>query len=333
MKKVLISIVIVAMMLTLSLSAFAGCTHKLDPLSVEDFEIPEMNIGKEMPDTPDGAVALTADMSAFEMLEAAVNNYYLADYAISQLVGSVDTYISALKVTQVVDAAKIRSGKGDATGNNANGATYFADSISYSLFAKLYEKIVINSDNSIKYRNSDCDYVSRTDTLKIKEWYDIQSDFDGIPDFVEKKANNPTILWMYDLQSEFVEDSSTPIYDEETKTYRFALIFEPVKSTEEYVKTMWQQLEANAGMGVKAVDFKQLGFQVVLWENGMIRSMRITESYNMSLDLKVTTLDSLVTLISNVQYSFAPNEKGYDIATNVASIDSNDKIYTKPYTE
>lgn len=328
MKKVLISIVIVALMLTIALSAFAGCTHELEELDVNDFEIIEMNIGKDMP-AVEGATALKSDMTAFEMLETAVTNYYNADYAISQLLGSVATYIGPIKVTQMVDAAKIRSGKGDASGNNANGASYFADSISYSQFASLYEKIVITPDE-IKYRNADTKYARRQDTVEVKEWNGIDTNFKDVADFTAKKSNNPTVLWMYDLQKDYVQKASDPIYDAETKTYRFAIIFDPEKSTVEYKKTMQQQLEGNAGMKVEGLEFKQLRLRVVLWENGMIRNMYITESYQMKL---AGVIDSVITLNSDVQYSFNPNEAGYDIAENIASIDSNDKTYTKPYTE
>lgn len=328
MKKVLISIVIVALMLTVALSAFAGCTPELEELTVDDFEIIDMNIGKDMP-AAEGATALKSDMTSFEMLETAVTNYYNADYAISQLLGSVVTSIGPIKVTQMVDAAKIRSGKGDANGNNANGAKYFADSISYSQFASLYEKIVITPD-TIKYRNADTKYARRQDTVEVKEWNGIDTNFDDVADFTAKKSNNPTVLWMYDLQKDYVQKASDPIYDAETKTYRFAIIFDPIKSTTEYVKTMKQQLEVNAGMSVEGLEFKQLRLRVVLWENGMIRNMYITESYKMKL---MGLIDSVITLNSDVQYSFNPNEAGYDIAENIASIDSDDKIYTKPYTE
>ena len=328
MKKVLISIVVIVMMVTVALCAFAGCTPDLPPLTVDDFEIIEMNIGKEMP-TVEGATPLDSSMSSYEMLQTAVANYYNADYAISQLLGSVVTSIGPIKVTQMVDAAKIRSGKGDANGNNANGAKYFADSISYSQFASLYEKIVITPD-TIKYRNADTKYIRRQDTVEVKSWNGIDTNFEDVADFTAKKSNNPTVLWMYDLQEDFIQEKSDPKYDEATKTYRFAIIFDPVKSTTEYVKTMKQQLEVNAGMTVEGLEFKQLRLRVVLWENGMIRNMYITESYQMKL---MGVIDSVITLNSDVQYSFDPNEAGYDIDTNIASIDSDDKTYTKPYTE
>lgn len=328
MKKVLISIVVIVMMVTVALCAFAGCTPDLPPLTVDDFEIIEMNIGKEMP-TVEGATPLDSSMSSYEMLQTAVANYYNAEYAISQLLGSVVTSIGPIKVTQMVDAAKIRSGKGDANGNNANGAKYFADSISYSQFASLYEKIVITPD-TIKYRNADTKYIRRQDTVEVKSWNGIDTNFEDVADFTAKKSNNPTVLWMYDLQEDFIQEKSDPKYDEATKTYRFAIIFDPVKSTTEYVKTMQQQLEVNAGMKVEGLEFLQLRLRVVLWENGMIRNMYITESYKMKL---AGVIDSVITLNSDVQYSFDPNEAGYDIDTNIASIDSEDKTYTKPYTE
>ncbi len=326
MKKSLISILVIVMVLSMSLMAFAACDDGLEEIGVEDFEIAEMNIGKTMPDV-EVANPLSADMTAFQMLDASVKNYYDVDYAASQLLGTVLTSVLGIPITQVVDAAKIRSGKGDINGNNANGAKYFADSISYSSVASLYEKIVITPDE-IQYRNAKTSYSKRKDAFEIKYWNAIDTNFSDVADFTKKKANNPTILWMYDLQEQYILEASTPVYDKATGTYRFAIIFDPIKSTENYKGTMKQQLEANAGMSVSGIEFKQLRLRVVLWENGMIRNMHITESYKMKI---AGIIDSTITLQSYVQYSFDKNEAGYDIDENIASITSDDKTYTKPY--
>lgn len=322
MKKVLISIIAIVMILTVSIAAFAGCDK---PNANTDGQ----QIGKTMPSV-DGATAVSADMSAYEMFSTAVQNYYDADFAIMQLWGVVETVVLGIPTTQMVDAAKIRDGKGDATGNNANGATYYADSVSYSRFASLYEKMYITAD-SVQYKNGkDVKYDASKKSIKFKSWNAIE-DYDSVADMAAAKKSNTTLLWGYDLKEDFVVNSVKPEYIAEENVYKVIVEFDPDKSTVEYADTVKQQL-TNAGQKLNSLDFTKLKFEVYIWENGLIRNMRNVESYKMKLDLGIGLLNSEVSLDSNIQFSYDKNEAGYDLAAEKKSFDDqSDLTYKKPY--
>lgn len=329
MRKCVVAIVAIILIAVLTMT-FVGCKNKsVEKVGIEDFELIEMNIGAQMP-AKAGALPIDKSMSAYEMFDTVVKNFYDADFAITQQYGTaVTTTMGSIETQQVVDVMRIRDGKGDATGNNVNGATYFADSVSYSNVTQLYEKIVINGEDKISFRNAKLRYRAGGNTIEIKNWNNIDTAFDSVADFENKKSNNPTVLWMYDLKEENMSDYSQPIYDEESGTYRFSILFNPVNSTEKYRKTMVQQLEGNAGMTVNKIDFQQLRLRVVLWENGMIRNIHITESYD--LKLAGGFINNKVMLKAEIQFSYDKNESGYNLEQNIKSFYDANAEYSKPY--
>lgn len=319
MKKFLISIIVVIMVLTVSISLFA-CTKPTADTGGQQ-------IGKTKP--VDGATAVSADMTAEQMFYTAVQNYYDAEYAVMQLWGIVETEVIGLKTTQYVDAAKIRDGKGDATGANANGATYYADSASYSTFASLFEKMYITADKSY-YKNASVKYKASKSTIEVKSWNAIE-EYDTVLKMAEAKKGNTTLLWGYDLQSQFIINSSAPEYLAEEQVYKLTIEFDPVQSTIDYAKTVEQQL-TNAGQKLEGLEFTKLTLEVYVWENGLIRNMRNVEAYKMKLNLGVGTLNSEVALDSNIQFSYDKNEAGYDLNAEYESFNNqNDLTYAKPY--
>ena len=62
----------------------------------------------------DPTVEINGDMSAIEMLNAAVKNYYGADFAIARTSGSLTTEVMGMTLTQFVKSVTIRDGASDA---------------------------------------------------------------------------------------------------------------------------------------------------------------------------------------------------------------------------
>lgn len=336
-KKILISTLAVIMILSMSLMIFAGCKPKMDELD-ENFAIPTAAIGASggelSADMVQGGIkAIDSSMSAFDMLQVGMENFYNAKYATIEYNGGVFmTLAGFIKVEQVVQSTKVREGVGDANGANANGATYFADNKSHSAFAKIYEKFVIrpeewtrkavaskksgdNADGKVSYTKPG-KRGGRLGIWDVDKWGK-EKKYDSLDALVTANSNNPTILWMYDLQEEFIVDSRGPKYDEAEKSYKFSFKFEPTKSTEEYRKVMLVQLKSNAGMPIEGLQFKQLMLEVVLWENGMIRAINIKEIYHMKMVLEGTGIDSDVKLTATQLFSYDPNEEGYKIADHI----------------
>lgn len=321
-KKILLISIVIVMILSITCMIFTGCKFKEDQL--KDFTPPTMEIGKEMP-TWDNIVPINKDMSAYEMLQVGIENFYNADYAVIEYNGGVNMKVAGMPVNQVVQSTKIRQGKGDASGNNANKALYFADNKSHSSLARLYEKYIIDENrferkvaagkSSISYAGPKKDGKNgRLGKWTVSKWTEPKY-YDSLATLAKENSNNPTILWMYDLQESFIIDQIAPIYDEESKTYRFALKFDPVKSTAEYIKVMQVQLESNAGMSVKQLEFLQLILEFVMWENGTIRSINVNEAYKMKL---AGIIDSQVKLKATQLFSYDENEAEYKIADHIA---------------
>ena len=336
-KKILISTVAIIMILSMSLMIFAGCNNKptLAELN-ENFPIPTAEIGangNELPsDTVEGGIKpVNKDMSAFEMLQIGMANFYNAKYASIEYVGGVKMTLLGIPVNQIVQSTKIRRGIGDADGNNANGATYFADNKSYSTFAKIYEKFIIKPDEWTRKAADKSDISYTNPGSKIKNgplkgqkagrlgYWDISkfggaTPYKSLDELATANCNNPTILWMYELEEEYIKDSRGPIYDETEKSYKFTFEFLPMESTVKYREVMKVQLATNAGMGVDDLGFNQLILEVVLCENGMIRAINVNAQYQMKMDVPVLGyINSAVNLTATQLFSYNPNEEGYKI--------------------
>ena len=195
------------MILTITCMALAGCGFK--EAKVKDFTPPEMAIGATMPNW-DGIVPINAEMSAFQMLQVGMENFYNAEYAAIEYNGGVNmTLAGTIKVNQVVQSTKIREGKGDASGNNANGARYFADNKSHSQFAKIYEKFIIEDGRYERKaaKKDDISYAkpdSKGRNGRLGKWtikkFSEPDTYKSVQELADTNHNNPTILWMYDLQ-------------------------------------------------------------------------------------------------------------------------------------
>lgn len=326
-KKILISTVVAIMLMSMTLMLFAGCD--------KGYQGDDKGIGLTKPTeemlgiTP---TAITQDMTAYQMMDIAIDNFYNADYIINEYVGGVNMKLAGIiKVDQVVQSTKIREGKGDKSGNNANGATYFADNKSHSAFAKIYEKFVI-TENSWTRKSGNKDKISytkpgkkgagRLGAWKVTKW-NSENKYNSLKELADKNYNNPTILWMYDLSEENIKTTTVPAYDEVAGTYKFTMTFKPMESTVEYRKVMLNQLESNAGMPIENLGFNELKLEFVLWDNGMIKSINVTENYQMKMMLAGTGINSAVILTAKQSFSYDRNEKGYNIDDHLEGYKKN----------
>lgn len=294
-----------------SLVLLVGCGPKSGLIS---------EIGKTAP-TATPTTAVNADMSGVDMLMAAVDNYYGADFVASVLSGNVDTTVAGVKVVQAVLGRKIREGKfaEDYADDQAN---YFIDNRSYSFAAKLYEETLIKPGD-IKYRNvsnpsrsilqnkKDMYDISVNDKVK---WNDIEEYGDAMDNYIDSKSSDPRKIWAYLINEDTIASADKPVYNAETKQYSFKVVMDIALSTEEYKDVMVYQLENNAGMSVSGLEFTQLEFNVVVWESGFLARLEITESYNMKLSAAGLKLNSEITLNSTQYFSYNPNEAGYKMA-------------------
>ncbi len=311
MKKFIVAIVAI-MLVALTCVSFVGCDNDVDITIDESF-------GSTMPDqTP--AVAVNADMSPIEMLMAAEQNYSAADFVASTSMGSISTKVlKVIEIVQFVRSEKIRNGS-VSDGVYTQFSNNLSGTVGYDMI-KIWEETYIKNtadSSDIAFRNVDKKNieVNQDDyTLSIKEGKDFNETerFTDMQTYSDAKAADPSKIWMYDVNEDtYLADQSSEkaTYDPETKTYSFTIVANPETSTTAYQEQMMYMLEKQSGMTPKNFRFETIKLEVVMWENGYIKSLALTESYYMQVAGIISTS---ITLNSNASYSYYPTEEGYTL--------------------
>ncbi len=312
MKKIITAIIAI-MVVVLTCVSFVACGGK-----DIDTKLPE-GFGAIQP-TQEPAVKITSDMSAVEMLMAAEKNYYNANFVASTSSGSLSTKIlGALEFKQFVKSDKIRNGSinGDYTqfSNNLSGSIGTMDLV------KIWEETYITKTgdaSEILFRNvSKGNLVTDQNnaTLSIKEGKDFNATetFNDMKSYSDAKAADPSKIWMYDInENTYIADQTTaPVYNPETKTYSFTIVADPQTSTVDYQKQMMYMLKEQSGISPSDFRFEEIKLEVEIWENGYIKSLKLTESYFMNVAKIIATT---ITLNSNFAFSYNPNEKDFSVS-------------------
>ena len=303
----ILAIVIVAVVMG---TMFMGCQDKFDDITIADFTPEEMTMGTSKP-TAAPVTAITASTSAKDMFYAAIDNFYGADYVSTYLKGNVETVILAASVNQLVVGNKVREGKG-----NTAGSKYFVDNRSYSTFAQVFEETYVDANGKAYIRNaSGVKYNSKKDSTGkgLDGWtktFKAPESFDTVSALVSAKVNDPTKIWMYDTDVEGAIQEISEVKKVEGKDqYKFSIIFDLDKVTKNYKAVMEYML--NQSVKSEGLKFLGLKFDVVVWDNGYLADLYITEQYQVKI---AGILDSAIELKSRQQYSYDPAEAGYTMA-------------------
>ena len=270
----------------------------------------EMTMGTAKP-TAVPVTAITDNSTATEMFYAAIDNFYGADYVSTYLKGNVETSIKGIKVNQLVIGNKVREGKG-----NAAGSKYFVDNRSYSLFAQVYEETYVDATGKAYIRNaSGVKYNGGKDSTGkgLDGWtkkFKAAESFDTVSALVAAKVNDPTKIWMYDTDIEGAIKEISAVEKVEGKDqYMFSIVFDVDKVTQNYKAVMEYML--NQSVKTDGITFLGLKFDVVVWDNGYLADLYITEQYQVKIE---GITNNVIELKSRQQYSYNPAEAGYTMA-------------------
>ncbi|MGN0797574.1 MAG: hypothetical protein ACI4M5_05130 [Christensenellales bacterium] len=306
-----LAIIIIAVIMGTML---VGCKGKdnFDEIKLDNSFTPEaMTMGTVKP-TAAPTTAINEDTSATDMFYAAVANFYGADYVSTYLKGNVETVILGASVNQLVVGNKVRAGKATAA-----DAKYFVDNRSYSTFAQVYEETYVNAQGQAFIRNcgKDVTYSKRKDKdgKGLDGWstkFKATESFDTVSALVTAKVNDPTKIWMYDTDVEGAIAQISDVAKVEGKDqYKFSIIFDLDKATQNYKAVMEYML--NQSVKSEGLKFLGLKFDVVVWDNGYLADLYITEQYEVKI---AGIIDSSIELKSRQQYSYNPAEAGYTMA-------------------
>ena len=316
MKK-FVSILAIIIVVVLMGTMFMGCKDDREDISIDeskvDFEPQAMTMGTTKP-TATPVTAITENSTATEMFYAAIDNFYGVDYVSTYLKGNVETTVmQVIKVNQLVVGNKVRSGKaGEA------GTKYFVDNKSYSSAAAVYEETYVDANGKAFIRSANAKsikYDKKKDTAGLgnQGWersFKATEKFDNVAALVAEKVNDPSKIWMYDTDVEGAIDKITKVEKVEGKDqYKFSIVFNLEKVTQNYKAVMEYMLSQSAP--ADGLTFLGLKFDVVVWDNGYLADIYITEQYKMSI---AGIIDSAVELKSRQQYSYNPAETGYTMA-------------------
>ena len=292
-------------------------------------------VSEVYPENITPTVAINGDMSATEMLAAAIENYYGADFAIARTTGSLTTEVLGLSLTQFVKSVTIREGASDADNKlfyqNLSGTA----GGSLKLDIKIWEETdYVKSGDSVNmyFRQANNSSVDLKTTLDAKgamtdawfEWKGGEADFTDVltytdlDTYVNDRASDPTKIWMYDInentvipdktvEPQLVTDPDNPSLQYYTFSVSGNVNKEDTEhySVAKYEEQMMYMLQSQ-GQNPSEFYFTEIRLDVQVWPNGHLRKVDVTESYFMKL---MGFVNSVVTLESAKAFFFDPNAK------------------------
>lgn len=280
---------------------------------------------------------INANMSAIEMLTAAVDNYYGADFALARTTGSLTTAVVGMKLTQFVKSITIRDGASNADNKlyyqNQSGTVKDGGILGNAINIRIWEETdYVKSGDSVNmyFRSANSDALTAqkltdaegviTDTWF--EWNGGAADFtatqsyNSLDTYIEERASDPTKIWMYDINADTIIAGETVepelVTDTETGAQYYTLSVSgnvdknsPGYSVEEYEEQMMYMLKSQ-GQNPSKFYFTQIKLDVEVWPNGFLRQVKVTESYFMGLANDVVS--SVVTLNSTKAFFFEEDD-------------------------
>jgi len=293
-------------------------------------------VGAKAPTGLTAKTPINKNMNTAQMLLAAVDNYYDADYAANiMVIGGVKTNVLGMSIAQGVQSFKYRDGKGDAAAisdktNSSQKAKYYVYSRSSGI-AKMCEEYYAEG-TAVKYRKANTykneklerttvtGKVKKVDYLVGTKW-DKTIKYDTIKGFYDATSTDFTKLWSYKVDENTILNATDKVsYNSEEDIYYLTAKLDLVKATEDYLGVMKNQLQTNMGMTVNTLEFKKLELECAIYGNGYFKYIIVHEAYAMDLG-GVPVIGSLngMTIANDCinEYTFDKTEKiPYEVVEN-----------------
>ena len=272
MKKILKRLMVSALVLASSISLVACVNDPVDTSS---------NIGDKLPSNINPKYSINKNMSALEMYEVGVKNYNEMDYVASVQKGNIVSSAVGMKVKQTLDSTKIKQ-----------DGKYYLDTYVITQNPTLLTRVDM-MDQSVyedgKYRvrsagNSEISVKSDENGVKygeVNKWKTIDY-FNSLEAGLDKYPNDPTRLSMYIVNNSTVTNQTKPVYDAKTNQYTFSLTLDCDKATVDYIENMYYNIKKNSATENGVITFTSLKLNVVMWDNGLIKSITTNESYEIA---------------------------------------------------
>ena len=271
-KKMLVSAI-----LAVSTVSLVACTNVIVSTDSE--------LGSRLPKGLSITQSINKNMSALEMYQAGVENYNAIEYVGSQHKAQILSKALAFEIVQSLNSVKIKD----------NGS-YYLDSETFTLdgIKKVHfvdqatytdGKFTVRSGNKFKV----------TDGIgKVVKWNPVET-YDSLATALDKYPNDPTRMNMYIVNSDTVLNATSPIFDAKTDQYSFSLTLDPKTATVDYLKNMEYNTSNDPLTAGTPITFTGLRLDVVMWENGLVKSISVDEGYTMKVLGSTTSTSNIGT--------------------------------------
>lgn len=264
------------------------------------------------------SVQLSSDMSAIEMLEAGIANYYSANYVVSTSKSAINSQIMGLNNAVFVNSQTVR--QGSLNGDYRQFSTNISGSVGNSpIKIMIWEETAIEKNGGsmlINFRNANKDDLIANQTadndyeLVFEEGkgFNAIESYSDIDDYQTSNITDPTKIWMYDInENTYDKDNTSEPVKNEDGTYTFKIVADPKTSTVEYAEQILHALNC-IGISTKDFEFKSLNLNVTMWDNGFIKSIEIAESYSAIVS---GIMKTEIVLNSYREFSYYNDEDGF----------------------
>lgn len=277
--------------------ALTSCTR-------EDVDAMSTVIGEKLPSSINTKTKLNSSMSAQKMFEIGVENFNNIDFAASYQTGTVETKAVGLETTQSVLSKRVKDGE-----------KVYLDSYTFSTeglveIKAMYE--IASDANGNRRREADKIKIENGE-LNAKKWK-ATNYYDTYAELMKAMPNDPKRVSMVNVNSDTVKEMTKPEYDRKTGQYNFEITLIPNKATTDYVDLM-KFMVANNGVKNATINFTEITLEVVMWDNGLIRSIVSRESYDLTGNM-VINIKGSSNSVMRTYFSYDQNELSYSSVCN-----------------
>ncbi len=293
LKSFFVSTLMVLICLTLVACVKDTQTNELDSTLPFSDKYPE-NVNTEY--------KISREMNAIEMYEAGVKNFLEADFVASHQLGNITTKSLLGTMNQKLDCFKIKQDN-----------KYYLDSTSYTVsggpeIRMCDQSIYENGKYRVRSANSDDIKINKDkDGIIVSKW-PATSHFSSLSEGLDSFPDDLTRMNMYIVNADTAKSfTRRPVYDAKNRTYKFSITLDISTATEDYIPTMvYKTNKGSSLMNIsgKDITFSRLRLTVVMWENGLIKSVANDEAY----DIKVFG-GSSTTLLATTYFTYDRAER------------------------
>lgn len=265
----------------------------------EDVDAMSTVIGEKLPSSINTKTKLNSTMSAQKMFEIGVENFNNIDFAASYQTGTVETKAVGLETTQSILSKRVKDGE-----------NVYLDSYTFSTEGLVEIKAMYEiASDANGYRRREADKIKiENGELNAKKWKDTNY-YDTYSDLMKAMPNDPKRVSMVNVNSDTVKEMTKPEYDRKTGQYNFEITLIPDKATTDYVDLM-KFMVANNGVKNATISFTEITLEVVMWDNGLIRSITSRESYDLTGKM-VINIKGSSNSVMRTYFSYDEKEMSY----------------------